>query len=311
MPRACMGGTGTPTARPSHQGRTGTCRDAGARAGHCVLPFLLPILLFLFLPSALGQEAAARMRGEPLRGPAGQALVSGQAKAMGELWGGFGNSTQLHGWGAPWVCGRMTGVKCSKRGYVLSIELPDVKSPGLRGVILGRAIGRLTQLTALVLPSNMLRGGVPSEVGRLNRLRRLDVSNNLLTLPLPASLGNNLTLLTELNLSYNRIKGGLPDSIGRCTALRSLDLSTNSLNSSLPSSLGNLGRLTRLSLGSNVLLFGSIPETLGALTQLQELDLSSGMLAGSVPSVLGRLVRLRKLLLSSNSISGEHELYSR
>ena len=77
-----------------------------------------------------------------------------------------------------------------------------------------------------------------------------DLSNNDLSGPIPAQLGN-LIALTSLNLSNNDLSGSIPAQLGNLTALTSLNLSNNDLSGSIPAELGNLTALTSLNLSNN------------------------------------------------------------
>ncbi|EOY20798.1 Uncharacterized protein TCM_012146 [Theobroma cacao] len=60
------------------------------------------------------------------------------------------------------------------------------------------------------------------------------LSRNLLSGEIPSSLGN-LLKLERLNLSFNRLQGEVPSSLGKLTSLDMLNLSNNHLQGELPS----------------------------------------------------------------------------
>ena len=70
----------------------------------------------------------------------------------------------------------------------------------------------------------------------------LHLPTNLLVGPLPPELGN-LTSLGDLWLYQNRLSGPIPTEIGNLTSLRSLSLRANQLMGTIPSSLANLTQL--------------------------------------------------------------------
>ena len=109
------------------------------------------------------------------------------------------------------------------------------------------------------------------ETDRNGRVTGLDLGENNLTGPLPATLGN-LTNLTQLHLGENNLTGPLPATLGNLTKLESLVLWLNSLTGPLPASWGNLTNLTQLHLGGNSLT-GPLPASWGNLTKLEELHL--------------------------------------
>ena len=185
---------------------------------------------------------------------------------------------------------------------VTRLELPA--SAGRRGLSgpIPTALGNLPELWRLDLSDNDLTGSIPPELGNLTELGGLDLSGNDLSGSLPPELGN-LTKLTRLSLSDNGLTGSLPPELGNLTWLWGLDLSHNGLTGSLRPELGNLTKLEDLSLSHNGLT-GSLPPELGNLTELEDLSLSHNGLTGSLPPELGNLTELGRLDLSGNDLSG-------
>jgi len=149
------------------------------------------------------------------------------------------------------------------------------------------AIGKLTDLSTdffgLVLSDNRLEGGIPTEIGSLgDGIEVLEFDNNILTSTIPSELGD-LGNLKRLDLSYNMISGVIPSEIGMTTKLTYLDLSYNRISGTIPSEIGMTTKLTYLDLKSNKLT-GSIPKAIGKLIHLEELDLSGNELIGEIPS---------------------------
>lgn len=89
-------------------------------------------------------------------------------------------------------------------------------------------------------------------------------------------------LYSLLDLSDNRLSGPIPASLGDSQILKSLNLSHNHLSSYIPSSLSNLESLEVLDLSQNA-LSGLIPSTLAKLQQLNTIDLSNNQLVGRIP----------------------------
>ncbi|XP_010547527.1 PREDICTED: probable LRR receptor-like serine/threonine-protein kinase At4g37250 [Tarenaya hassleriana] len=156
-----------------------------------------------------------------------------------------------------------------------------------------------SHVTALSLPSSSLLGSVPSDLGTLPALQRLDLSNNSINGSLPVSLFN-ATELRFLDLSNNLISGELPVSFGGLQNLQVLNLSDNALVGKLPASISSLGNLTVVSLKNNY-FSGEIP---GGFRTAEFLDLSSNLINGSLPTDFGGN-RLRYLNVSYNRLSGE------
>ncbi len=164
-------------------------------------------------------------------------------------------------------------------------------------------LGRLTKLRWLNLSINQLSGEIPSELGGLMNLQELYLSNTQLSGKIPSTIGD-LTNLKVLHLSYNQLSGKIPSTLGGLINLQWLDLSGNQLSGKIPSELGGLANLQYLYLSQNP-LSGEIPSELGGLMNLQELSLSYTQLSGEMPSVLGGLINLQRLDLSYNHLSGK------
>ena len=112
-------------------------------------------------------------------------------------------------------------------------------------------------------------GEIPSELGGLSNLTRLDLFSNQLTGEIPSELGG-LSNLTRLVFS-NQLTGEIPSELGGLSNLTRLDLFSNQLTGEIPSELGNLSNLTHLWLSDNQLT-GCIPE---GLRDIAENDLVS------------------------------------
>ncbi|MCF8229361.1 MAG: T9SS type A sorting domain-containing protein, partial [Bacteroidales bacterium] len=114
-----------------------------------------------------------------------------------------------------------------------------------------------------------LNGVLPEEIGNLNEIEKLVISNNPnLSGILPNTIGQLLNLL------------GI--GIGDCSLLEFLKLPQNSLTGPIPPELGNCDNLWELLLNDN-LLSGTIPAELTGLTKLYRLYLQNNQLAGSLP----------------------------
>ncbi|ESQ31212.1 hypothetical protein EUTSA_v10003700mg [Eutrema salsugineum] len=154
-------------------------------------------------------------------------------------------------------------------------------------------------VTVLSLPSSNLSGTLPSNLGSLLSLQRLDLSNNSINGSFPVSLFN-ATELRYLDLSSNHISGELPANFGAFSKLRVLNLSDNVFVGELPKTLGWNPNLTEISLKKNY-FSGEIP---GGFKSTEYLDLSSNLIKGSLPLHFGG-DRLRYFNASYNRISGE------
>ena len=147
-----------------------------------------------------------------------------------------------------------------------------------------------SRVVGLSLNRNNLAGSMPTELGSLASLTRLELRDNELTGPIPPELGN-LASLTRLELWQNNLTGPIPPELGNLTSLEWLSLVGNNLTGPIPPELGNLTSLEWLSLFGNNLT-GSIPPELGNLTSLELLSLVANNLTGSIPPELSNLASL-------------------
>ncbi|CAO2831447.1 unnamed protein product [Amaranthus hypochondriacus] len=167
------------------------------------------------------------------------------------------------------------------------------------------SISKCDLLTGLNLSKNHFSGNPFAQNGgifALNRLRLLDLSNNLLSGSIPTGF-YTLHNLKELHLQANQFYGTIPFDIGLCPHLLKLDLSTNSFVGDIPVSFGTLNSLTFLSLEHNM-LSGDFPQWVGKLTNLQHLDVSNNGLTGVLPMSMGDLKSLQSFSVSNNKLIG-------
>ncbi|XP_057965222.1 receptor protein kinase-like protein At4g34220 isoform X2 [Malania oleifera] len=175
---------------------------------------------------------------------------------------------------------------CSWTG-VICAEIGNPGSPDMFRVI------------SLALPNSQLLGSLSSDLGMIEHLRFLDLSNNFFNGSLPASLFN-ASELQVLSLASNALSGELPEAIGRLTNLSFLNLSVNAFAGRLPESLIAPQNLSTVSLRSNH-FSGTVPS---GFNTIQVLDLSSNLFNGSLPGDFGggSLVYLN---LSYNKLFGK------
>ncbi len=138
--------------------------------------------------------------------------------------------------------------------------------------------------------------------GNVDHVRYLSLSENGLSGPIPASIGD-LSYLESVYLSHNQLYGSIPVEIGNLANLGYLSLWDNQLSGGIPSQIGDLSNLTGLLLGSNQ-LSGGIPTEIGNLQKLDFLSLHNNQLTGPIPAEIGTLLNLTDILLGSNQLSG-------
>ncbi|KAL5991072.1 hypothetical protein ACLOJK_011978 [Asimina triloba] len=166
-------------------------------------------------------------------------------------------------------------------------------------------ISSTPRVVAISIPSKNISGYIPSELGTLVFLRRLNLHGNRFSGTIPDQLFN-ATSLHSIFLYSNNLSGPLPPSVCNLPRIQNLDLSHNSLSGPLPSALKNCLQLQRLTLAENQ-FSGKIPEVIWPnLENLVLLDISSNGFEGPIPADLGELKSLSGTLnLSFNHFSGE------
>ena len=139
------------------------------------------------------------------------------------------------------------------------------------------------------LPGNKLSGPVPAEIGNLDSLEYLDLSDNELTGAIPSNAGRGARPVHD-RLAYfyarnNDFSGGVPPVLS--TRMQVVDFSDNELGGSVPPSWVLLFGLERLEL-SNTGLSGDLPAFIADMNHLGVLYLNDNRLSGTVPSEIGK-----------------------
>ncbi|XP_002973336.2 piriformospora indica-insensitive protein 2 [Selaginella moellendorffii] len=186
-------------------------------------------------------------------------------------------------------------------------QLVISQNPGILGA-LPRTLKFLSSLVILDLSHNALDSIANLSLAGLDRLRKLDLSNNRIN----ATLGSLESLppgLELLDLSHNLLRGGregnfLEPLLGLAT-LRELYLHSNPIQGAIPSIGWERLGASLISLDiSDSQLRGAIPSNLGALPSLRFLGLARNELTGAIPRELARLDQLAEINLSENSLAG-------
>ncbi|XP_071717618.1 receptor protein kinase-like protein ZAR1 [Rutidosis leptorrhynchoides] len=161
------------------------------------------------------------------------------------------------------------------------------------------------RVVGLALAGRSLRGYVPSELGNLVYLRRMNLHNNNFYGSIPNQVFN-ATSLHSIFLYGNKLSGELPVSICNPPRLQNVDLSHNSITGTIQKFLGTCRQLQRLILAGNK-ISGELPAgVFPELANLVQLDLSSNSLSGSLPFDIGQLKSLSGTLnLSFNNFDGK------
>eukprot|EP00850_Spirogloea_muscicola_P000085 SM000001S04487 [mRNA] locus=s1:416286:419391:- [translate_table: standard] len=129
---------------------------------------------------------------------------------------------------------------------------------------------------------NSLTGSIPMELGKLQNLRTLDLSNNHLDSNIPAQLGSAASI-SSLALSNNALSGGIPPTLASLSSLQDIYLDHNRLTGPIPAQLAMQTLLAAVDFSSNQLT-GPIPPFRS--TVIASFNVSDNNLSGSIPMLL-------------------------
>ena len=124
-------------------------------------------------------------------------------------------------------------------------------------------------VTGINLLFNNLNGMLPSSLGNLKNLKKLELSFNPVSGAIPSELGN-LSKLEVLAINGTAVSGNIPESLGRLSNLKQLHLSSNQLSGTVPESLGELRKIEIFNVFDND-LYGTLPQGLASCPNLTEL----------------------------------------
>ncbi|GLJ37971.1 hypothetical protein SUGI_0772970 [Cryptomeria japonica] len=168
----------------------------------------------------------------------------------------------------------------------------------------GKAISTMHSLRRLQMSNCMLSGPIPPSLANLTSLTHLQLDGNSFFSSIPTHL-QNLSRLVSLKLSNCELKGSIPSDLSSLPSLQEVDLSANldlegKLSSILPLHSASLESLvlTTTSVG------GAIPDAIVNISSLTRLDLSNCFVQGMLPLTIANLTRLVMLDISNNMLNG-------
>ncbi|KAF7147033.1 hypothetical protein RHSIM_Rhsim03G0185100 [Rhododendron simsii] len=181
------------------------------------------------------------------------------------------------------------------------VSFLDISNAGISGT-LPQWLDEMP-LETLDLSQNLIVGSIFQKLPPT--LWGLDLSDNLISGPLPQNISEMVPSLDTLLLGGNLISGLIPYSLWEIPALRVLDLSKNNLFGNLPlyKGRGELSSLQVMTLSSNK-LSGILPSFIGNFTSLGWLQLNNNSFYGELPSTLRNCTSLMLLDLGENRFSG-------
>ncbi|XP_031252560.1 receptor-like protein EIX2 [Pistacia vera] len=164
-------------------------------------------------------------------------------------------------------------------------------------------LGQFKNLNTLLLPHNSISGPIPSALGKLGCLQRLDLSYNMFNGTVSEIHFSNLKRLLQFGASGNSLTLKFSPQWVPPFKLQNLSLSSVPLGPQFPSWLRKLKHLTYLDV-TNSSIFDSVPRYFFKFPfKFVYLDLSHNHIYGQIPN-LTELIQLEFLDLSSNNFSG-------
>jgi Leucine-rich repeat (LRR) protein len=182
----------------------------------------------------------------------------------------------------------------------LSGSIAKTIEEGLTSTTISTTQYNLSLLEELDLSNNMLTGPVPLLASAV-QLQRLDLSNN-------EFVSSHLTLsdhlhLKELLLSGNRLEQHFPYDLYKLSQLEIFECSNCELFGVIGMPMGSLPALERFIVHNNRLV-GQLPRAIWNMPQLTRLDVSHNQLVGRIHTAIKNAGNLEILRLSSNRFTG-------
>ncbi|KAK0601113.1 hypothetical protein LWI29_021359 [Acer saccharum] len=154
----------------------------------------------------------------------------------------------------------------------------------------------------LILPKTVFKGTISHSLGRLDKLKLLDLSCNRFKGVLPAEL-SNLKQLQVLDLSPNRLTGPVSPVLSGSKMIQSLNVSSNSFNGDLLE-LGGFPNLLVFNVSNNSFTGMLNSQIWSASNGTEILDLSMNNFVGNLQGLDNCSSSLKELHVDVNSLSG-------
>ncbi|XP_039168737.1 probable LRR receptor-like serine/threonine-protein kinase At3g47570 [Eucalyptus grandis] len=154
-----------------------------------------------------------------------------------------------------------------------------------------QALGKLTKLKVLELEGTKLSGTTPPSIFNLSSLKEIEIGDNDIGGNLLANIGFALPNIEIFTIGHNRFTGMIPWSMSNATTLRWLQVGENKLSGKMPP-LDRLNMLEILTIGNNYLGSGGYSDSsffcsLTNATSLVVLDMQNNNFGGTLPECIG------------------------
>ncbi|GFZ10765.1 hypothetical protein Acr_22g0001630 [Actinidia rufa] len=219
----------------------------------------------------------------------------------------FSNPNPFPSWELVFDCCDWYGVECNETTKVVTGLTITSDYPGS----IPDVIADLKHLEILRFHKNpFLIGEIPPAIGKLSKLRFLDISWTNISGHIPAFLAN-LKNLQFLELPFNNLSGSIPPSLGTLPKLIALDLSRNQLTGPIPESFGHFPeKETPIALDlSHNKLSGEIPASLANIDFFR-VDISRNNFSGDASMFFGTWKRTDMIVISRNNFAFNFSLVS-
>lgn len=171
------------------------------------------------------------------------------------------------------------------------------------GVYCELGSNNIVSVTYLNLVTNGLDGSIPSEIGYIESLQRIELGSNQLVGSIPMSF-SSLTELRTLSVSDNQLSGTIGDNLEGMKRLTNLDLANNRFRGHVPHGLGGIPTLSYVRLSNNKFT-GAFPTSFISLNNLQTLLIDNNAIGGTLPALIGMMKTLVNLRLHKNDFYGD------
>jgi len=164
-------------------------------------------------------------------------------------------------------------------------------------------LGQMTKLTHLdIHNTNFDHDGIPSYLGNLVDLKRLDISSTFIWYDAGWDAFKDLTQLEWLDMGYNYYDGPVPTEVLSLPSLKYLYIYDSAFSGSLDFIDQLPSDLIEIWADTNFWEPGPIPSSLFQLSNLKGVSLTSCQLTGTIPTEFGNLDNLERAWLFNNSL---------